>query len=184
MQQRVAIWITSAFYMLPTAGIEAISGLIPIHLHLKKLYNRFLLRGFLLSSNHIIKSIINTDRPHNQAKYCLFINSLTLKQVLHLRSPLINMDNRCNEFLPSFALLDKKFSLENCLCDNFPDCFSSYSQFHNINDQLCKLDNITIQASLDSLACIVISNASIKNQVATSVLHVHSFDRPIIKTCY
>ena len=170
--------------MLPTAGIEAISGLIPIHLHLKKLYDRFLLRDFLLSSNHIIKSIINTDRPHNQAKYCLSINSLTLKQVLHLRSPLINMNNRCNEFLPSFAPLDKKISLENCLCDNFPDCFSFYSQFHNINDQLCKLDNITIQASLDSLACIVISNASIKNQVATSVLHVHSFDRPIIKTCY
>ena len=113
--------------MLPTAGIKAISGLIPIHLYLKKLYNRFLLRDFLLSSNHIIKSIINTDRPHNQAKYCLSINSLILKQVLHLRSPLINMDNRCNKFLPSSTLLDKKFSLGNCLCNNFPDCFSFYS---------------------------------------------------------
>jgi len=38
MQQRAVIWITGAFCTLSTAGIEAISGLIPIHLHLKKLY--------------------------------------------------------------------------------------------------------------------------------------------------
>ena len=48
MQWRAAIWITGAFYMLPTADIKAISSLIPVHLHLKKLYNRFLLKGFLL----------------------------------------------------------------------------------------------------------------------------------------
>ena len=40
-------------------GIKAIANLIPIYIHLKKLQGRFYLRGFLLSSNHIIKSIIN-----------------------------------------------------------------------------------------------------------------------------
>jgi len=124
MQQRVAIWISSAFHTLFTAGIEAISSLIPIHLHLKKLYNKFLLRGFLLPLNHIIKSIINTNGPNNQAKHCLSINSLTLKQVLYLRSPLININNRCNEFLPLFTLFDKEFSPGNHLCNNFSDCFS------------------------------------------------------------
>ena len=92
------------------------------------------------------------------------------------------MDNRCNKFLPFFALLDKEFSPGNCLCDNFPDYFSFYPWLHNVNDQLCKLNNITIQASLDSSAYIVISDASIKNQVATLVSHVYSFDRPIVKT--
>jgi len=169
---------------LPTADVKAISGLFPIHLHLKKLYNRFLLRGFSLPSNHIIKSIINSDGPHNQAKYCLFINSLVPKQVLCLRSPLIDIDNRYNEFLPSFTLLGKEFSSGNCLCDNFPDCFSFYPQLHNVSDQLCKLNNITIQASSDPLACIVISDMSIKNQVTISVSHVYSFDRSIIKICH
>jgi len=182
IQQRAAIWITGAFCILPTAGIKAISGLIPIYLHLKKLYDRFLLRSFSLLLNYIIKSIINTDRSYNQAKHCLSINSLTLKQVLCLRSPLIDIDNRCNKFLPFFALLDKEFSPGNCLCDNFPDYFSFYPWLHNVNDQLCKLNNITIQASLDSSAYIVISDASIKNQVATLVSHVYSFDRPIVKT--
>ena len=144
MQWRTAIWITGAFHMLPIAGIKAISGLFPIHLHLKKLYNRFLLRGFSLPSNHIIKSIINSDGPHNQAKHCLSINSLTPKQVLCLRSSLIDIDNRYNEFLLSFTLLDKEFSPGNCLYDNFPDCFSFYPQLHNISGQLCKLNNITI----------------------------------------
>jgi len=61
MQQRAAIWIIGVFYTLPSEGIEAISGLIPIHLHLKKLYDRFLLKGFSLPPNHLIKSIINID---------------------------------------------------------------------------------------------------------------------------
>ena len=65
MQWRAAIWITGAFCISPSKGIEAISSLISIHFHLKKLYDRFLLRGFSLLLNHLIKSIINIDQPHN-----------------------------------------------------------------------------------------------------------------------
>ena len=41
MQQREALWILGTFQTSPTVKIEAIAGLIPIYLHLKKLYNRF-----------------------------------------------------------------------------------------------------------------------------------------------
>ena len=44
---------------------NTISSLIPIHLHLKKLYDRFLLKGFSLPPNHLIKLIINIDQSHN-----------------------------------------------------------------------------------------------------------------------
>ena len=54
-----------AFYTLPMDGIEAIARLIPIHLHLKKLYDRFLLREFLLPLNHIIKSFITYNNPQS-----------------------------------------------------------------------------------------------------------------------
>jgi hypothetical protein len=37
MQRRAALWITSTFCTSPTTAIEAISGLMPIHLHLSKL---------------------------------------------------------------------------------------------------------------------------------------------------
>jgi len=37
MQRKAALWILGAFCTSPTGGIEALVGLIPIHLHLKKL---------------------------------------------------------------------------------------------------------------------------------------------------
>jgi len=43
MQQRAALWIAGAFQISSSLGIEAIAGLVPIHLYLKKLYGRFLL---------------------------------------------------------------------------------------------------------------------------------------------
>jgi len=62
------------------AGIEAIAGLMPIHLYLKKLQERFHLRGFLLLSNHIIK-IISTSRSNEHiTHHHLSLNKLTHKQ--------------------------------------------------------------------------------------------------------
>jgi len=92
------------------------------------------------------------------------------------------MDYRCNKFLPAFAPLDKEFSLGNHLHDNFPDYFSFYPCLHNAKNQLCKLDDIIISTFSDPSAYIVISDVSIKNHIATSVLHVHSFNQLIIKT--
>ena len=40
MQRRAAIWILGAFKTLPTEGIEAIAGIIPIKFHLQKLARR------------------------------------------------------------------------------------------------------------------------------------------------
>ena len=94
------------------------------------------------------------------------------------------MNNRYNEFLLSFSPFDKEFSPGNHLCDKFSNCFLFNSQTHNVNDQLHKLDDITIQVLSDPSTCIVISDVSIKNHITTSVSYVYSFNRPVIKTCY
>ena len=94
------------------------------------------------------------------------------------------MNNRYNEFLLSFAPFDKEFSPGNHLCDKFSNCFLFNSQTHNVNDQLYKLDDITIQVLSDPSTCIIISDVSIKNHITTSVSYVYSFNRPVIKTCY
>ena len=104
--------------------------------------------------------------------------------VLCLSSSLINMDNRCNKFLPSFSLFNREFSPGNWLINTFLDHFSLNPWIHNIKNHLCKLDDITIQASSDPSSYVVISDTSIKNHIATSFSHIHSFDRPIIKTCH
>ncbi len=37
MQRKAAIWVTGAFRTSPTGGVQAIAGLLPIHLHIRKL---------------------------------------------------------------------------------------------------------------------------------------------------
>jgi len=55
MQSRAVLWILDIFHTLSFLGIKAITGLIPIHLHLQKLSRHQQLRTHLLSNNHIIK---------------------------------------------------------------------------------------------------------------------------------
>jgi len=43
MQRRAILWITGTFCTSPSEGIEAIAGLIPIYLHLRKLNSRYYL---------------------------------------------------------------------------------------------------------------------------------------------
>ena len=54
MQRRVALWIVSAFKTSSLLGIEAITGLISINLHLQKLGSRSQLKAHLLLPNHIL----------------------------------------------------------------------------------------------------------------------------------
>ena len=80
MQQRAALWIAGAFQISSSLGIEAIAGLVPIHLYLKKLYGRFLLWQSSLPSNHIIHSILSSDRLQEYKSHNMSINHLTAKQ--------------------------------------------------------------------------------------------------------
>ena len=169
------------FLNIPTAGIKAILGLIPIHLHLKKLYGRFHFREFLLLFNHIIKSIINTDVSNEHITHHLSLNNLIPKQRSYLYSLLINIDNRCNEFLPSFSPFDEEFFLGKRLINSFSDCFFFHSWSQDVKNHLCNLNNITINGSTDPHSSIIISNTSIRNNVTISILYIHSHDKLVIK---
>ena len=50
--------------MSPLYSIEAITGLIPICLHLQKLSGRSQLRGHTLPTNHIIRSLLDNSPNH------------------------------------------------------------------------------------------------------------------------
>ena len=62
MQRKAALWITGAFCTSPTGGTEALAGLIPIHLHLRKLADHANLRITTLSDTHPIQSLLHGDR--------------------------------------------------------------------------------------------------------------------------
>ena len=67
MQRRGAIWILGVFKTLPTKGIEAIAGIIPIKFHFQKLIRRSQIRLFALPTNHIIRDLMD-DSPNSFKK--------------------------------------------------------------------------------------------------------------------
>ena len=71
IQRRAAIWILGAFRTLPTDGLEAITGLIPIKFHLQKLASRSQLHS-ALPENHLIRTLNSCNKPSP-----LSINKLT-----------------------------------------------------------------------------------------------------------
>ena len=97
------------------------------------------------------------------------------KQYSNIKGPIIDIDNSSNENFPSFSSFNCEFSPENRLIDIFPKCFSFHSLNRNckssIKSYLCKLEDITLQALSDLLTVVVVSDASIKNHVTTSITH-------------
>ena len=184
MQCRAALWIFGTFQTSPSTEIKTILDLIPIHFHVKKLYDRFLLRGSSLPSNHIIKSILSTDGSYDYISHNISINNLTPKQRLCLNFPLINMDNRHNKLIPSFSAFDEEFYPSHHLINLFPDCFSFHLHSSNVKYHMKNLDNITFKALSNPLSSIVVSDASIKNHIAMSISHIHLHNKPVIKTIY
>ena len=94
------------------------------------------------------------------------------------------MDDKHNQFLPSFSFFNKEFKPGNRLIDLFSDCFSFHFQFSNTKKHIEKLDEITLRASSNPSSTIIVSNASIKNHVATSISHIHSYNKPVVKTMH
>jgi len=54
LQRCAVLWIMGVFKTFSLLGVEAIVGLISIHLHLKKLSGRSELRAHSLPRNHIL----------------------------------------------------------------------------------------------------------------------------------
>ena len=117
--------------------------------------------------------------PHN-----ISINNPTFKQRLCLKSSLININNRHNKLLPFFFFFNEELNLENWLIDSFSDRFSFYPYLLNIKGHIKNLNDITFKISSNLSSSIIISNTSIKNYVATSILYIYLHNKPVIKMIY
>jgi len=135
-----------------------------------------------LSTNHIVSNILSSNEPQGRSHHISSIDYLTEKQRLQLKSPLIDVDNKHNEFFPSFSFFNKEFKPGNRLIDLFSDRFSFYFHSSNTKKHIKKLDEITLRASSNPSLTIVVSDASIKNHISTLISYIHFFNKPVIKT--
>jgi len=100
----------------------------------------------------------------------------------------VDVDNYLNGIFPFFNFLNCEFSPSFKLIDNFPSHFSFYQANHKDKESktayLCKLNNIFTNILLDPKFIIVVSDTSIRNNVAMYILHIHSYPNIIRKTIY
>jgi len=104
--------------------------------------------------------------------------------ILCLKSLLINVNNKCNKFFPSFSFFNEEFKLGNHLIDLFSDHFSFHPHSSNAKKHIKKLDDIALRTSSNLSSTIIVSDASIKNYIATLISHIHFFNKPVVKTIH
>jgi len=113
---------------------------------------------------------------------------MTSKQCLKIKSSIIDANNHLNGTFPLLNTLNSKISTRIRLIDSFSSHFSfyivNYKDKKSKNAYFCKLNKIIFKVSSKANSVIIISDASIKDNIATSIAHVYSCSNPIKKTLY
>ena len=188
IQRRAAIWILGAFKTFPLFSLKAIAELIPINLHLQKLSRRSQLRAHTLPNNHILQSLMEPKTNVLFKPYSLSLGFLSKCQCELIKGPVVDMDNHFNEVFPSFDPLNPEFASGCGIIDTLSSHFSfhSFSKHNedNLKSRVQQLDYMAIKSSSNPSYALIIMNSSIKNNIATSISHVHIHNKPITKTLY
>ena len=114
------------------------------------------------------------------------INMLTNRQRTIIKGHLIDSNNKLYGVFPSFSPLHPELFSGSRIVDNSPDQFSFNLANKEKNDKLRfqQLDKIVLQSSSSPFIAIVVMDASIKNNIAIFISHIHLVDHPLTKTVH
>ena len=98
----------------------------------------------------------------------------------------MNLANRVNECFSSFNPLNLEFSPGLRVIDNFSDhiSFNLFNKEKDNKSHTQLLDEMVLKSSSSSSVAIIAFDTSIKNNVAMSIAHIHTHDKPLIKTIH
>jgi len=138
-----------------------------------------------LPYNHIIKSLLERRHAQNSQSHYLILENMTFKQQQKLEGSIVNMNNQLNRIFSTFDPLNIILH-PGCRLINI---FSSHISIHNANCSFnkskathCKkLNEIILESSSDPRTVVIILDTSIKNNVTSSISHIHSFNNPLNK---
>ena len=112
-------------------------------------------------------------------------SQLTFKQNLKIKSLIVDINHRLNQILPAFDNLNKELSPGFWLVDTFSNHFSfKHKDAKARTAHLNKLENVYRASKDDPNTLFIISDASLKNNVATSVTHIQQGQALITKAIY
>ena len=136
--------------------------------------------------NHIIHTLIDSSfgSPHNCHPSSL--SNFTDHQRKNIKDHLVDTNNRSHGLFPAFSFTHPELSPGFQIMDIFSDRFSFNLCMKGKSNKLCihQLDSMVIKASFSQSITIVASDASIKNDIATSISHMYISNQPLIKTLH
>ena len=122
-----------------------------------------------------------TSNPHK-------IGSLTNRQRTQTKGHLTDSYNKSLGIFPSFSPTSIKFSPGNRIINNFSDRVSfnlvNRKEKMKFNNRALELNEMVLQFFSSPHTTLVITDASIRNNIAISVSHIHSMNCPLIKTVH
>jgi len=129
-----------------------------------------------LPKQHTINSLLNDHHSKKAIPYHMATSLLMSKQWSKIKSPIIDINSYLNEVLSSFDSLNKELSSGFYLIDAFSHQFYFLSVNQKDSDTLRthhnRLDNIYEDSHDNQDTILVITDANIKNNVATLVSYI------------
>ena len=136
--------------------------------------------------SHLLCLLIDSQLNLSSSFKSVTLDSLTNRQCSLVKGYLVDMANRSHKCFPSFSPLNLEFSPGLRIIDNYSKhiSFNVHDKGKDIKLHAQELDNMVLESFLSPLVTIITSDASIKNNVATSIAHIHTFDKPLTKMVY
>lgn len=133
----IIIWITGAFRTSPTGGVQAIAGLMPIHLHLQKLKARSIFQAATLIDSHPTCSLLSAEYSKKADPHRLSITLLDPKISLKVKGDICDIKQDVHYMTKLFAPYAPIAQPGHHLLDLFPDCviFHLRSEFTPPNEE-------------------------------------------------
>ncbi|KDR65447.1 hypothetical protein GALMADRAFT_148700 [Galerina marginata CBS 339.88] len=97
MQRKAALWITGAFSTSPGPGVEALAGLLPIHLLLERMATHSILRAGTFSETHPVRSFLTGHMLGKATPHPLSVQLMTRQQRLGTKGPIMDIVKRLPE---------------------------------------------------------------------------------------
>ncbi|CAA7270843.1 unnamed protein product [Cyclocybe aegerita] len=186
MQQKAALWITGAFCTSPTGGLEALMGLIPVYLMLKKLATHAVYRVATLSDTHPLLSMLGKRLLKRAEPHTCSAVLMTPAMRGKVKSTVMEVDERVHTLTESF----KPFAPEARPGDQLLDCFVDRLHFDKrdpAQDRLPYLDKLIAKARADPLTVLAATDGSVPQsnqyQVASTAI-IYKRHRELERTCY
>ena len=142
--------------------------------------------SILIPSNHLIWLLMDSSRSVSTLQHSASLDFLTSRQYFLIKSHLVDMVNKCNGIFSSFTPFHSEFSHSHRIIDNFSDwfLFNLHNKQKNNKSHTQQLNNMIIESSNSPSTVIIVTDASIKNDIAISILHMHTHNNPITKTIH